>query len=170
MPLSMYEASVPVYTQMLGALDKVLAKADAHAEARKIDPKVLAQARLFPDMLPLVSQVRIACDAAKYGVARIAGLEAQAPRFEDNEQTLAELRQRIARTLEFVASVPREAIDGQEDRDVVVPLRERKLEFKGSVFLLRWSLPNFFFHVTTAYDLLRHNGVEIGKADYLGRA
>lgn len=168
MPISMYDASVPVYTQMLGALDKVLAKAEAYAQARKIDPKALGQARLFPDMLPLVSQVRIACDTAKLGVARITGLEA--PKHEDNEQTIAELRERIAKTLAFIASVPREKIDGQEDRDVVVPLRDRKLEFKGQVFLLHWSLPNFFFHVTTAYDLLRHNGLEIGKSDYLGRA
>ena len=168
MPISMYDASVPVYTQMLGALDKVLAKAETYAQARKIDPKALGQARLFPDMLPLVSQVRIACDTAKLGVARITGLEA--PKHEDNEQTIAELRERIAKTLAFIASVPREKIDGQEDRDVVVPLRDRKLEFKGQVFLLHWSLPNFFFHVTTAYDLLRHNGLEIGKSDYLGRA
>ena len=119
-------------------------------------------------MLPLVSQVRIACDTAKLGLARITGLEA--PKYEDNEQTIAELRERIAKTLAFIASVPREKVDGQEDRDVVVPLRDRKLEFKGQVFLLHWSLPNFFFHVTTAYDLLRHNGLEIGKSDYLGRA
>lgn len=170
MPLSMYDASVPVYTQMLGALDKILAKAETQAEARKFDPKVLAQARLFPDMLPLASQVRIACDAAKYGVARIAGIEAQAPRFDDNEQTLAELRERIARTLAFIGSVQRESVDGQEDRDVVVPLRDRKLEFKARFFLLHWSLPNFFFHATTAYNLLRHNGIEIGKSDYLGRS
>jgi len=169
MPLSMYDASVPVYTQMLGALAKVLANAEAHAEARKFDAKVLMQSRLFPDMLPLASQVRIACDAAKFGVARIAGIESQAPKFDDNEQTLAELRERIAKTLAFIGSVPRDAIDGQEDRNVVVPLRDRKLEFKGKAFLLHWSLPNFFFHVATAYDLLRHNGVEIGKSDYLGR-
>ena len=168
MSLSMYDASIPIYSQMLGALDKILAKAEAHAEARKIDPKVLAQVRLFPDMLPLASQVRIACDTAKLGVARITGLEA--PKFEDNEQTLAELRERIAKTLDFIGGVPRDKVDGQEDRDVVVPLRDRKLEFKGKDFLLRWSLPNFFFHVTTAYDLLRHNGLEIGKSDYLGRS
>ncbi len=170
MSVSMYEASVPVYTQMLGALDRVLAKAEAFAEARRFDSKVLVQARLFPDMLPLASQVRIACDAAKYGVARIAGVEAQAPKFDDGEQTLGELRERISKTLAYIGSVPREAIDGQEERDVVVPLRERRLEFKARAFLLQWSLPNFFFHVTTAYNLLRHNGVEIGKSDYLGRA
>ena len=170
MQLSMYESRVPVYTQMLGALDRVLAKAEAYAEARKFDGKVLVQARLFPDMLPLASQVRIASDAARYGVGRIAGMEAQVPKYEDGEQTLAELRERIAKTLAWIATVPREAIDGQEERNIVVPLRDRKLEFKGRFFLLHWSLPNFFFHVTTAYDVLRHNGVEIGKSDYLGRS
>ena len=168
MTISLYDASVPVYTQMLGALDKVLGKAEAWAEARKIDGKVLAQARLFPDMLPLASQVRIACDAARAGTARLAGIDF--PKYEDNEQTLAELRQRIAGTLAFIAQVPRESIAGQEERDITIPLRERKLEMKGQAFLLHWSLPNFFFHVTTAYDILRHNGLEVGKADFLGHA
>ncbi|GAA4415022.1 DUF1993 domain-containing protein [Quisquiliibacterium transsilvanicum] len=168
MTISLYDASVPVYTQMLGALDKVLGKAEAWAEARKIDGKVLAQARLFPDMLPLVSQVRIACDAARAGTARLAGIDF--PKYEDNEQTLAELRQRIAGTLAFIEQVPRESIAGQEQRDITIPLRERKLEMKGQAFLLHWSLPNFFFHVTTAYDILRHNGLEVGKADFLGHA
>jgi hypothetical protein len=168
MTISLYDASVPVYTQMLGALDKVLGKAEAWAEARRIDGKVLAQARLFPDMLPLVSQVRIACDAARAGTARLAGIDF--PKYEDNEQTLAELRQRIAGTLAFIAGVPRESIAGQEERDITIPLRDRKLEMKGQAFLLHWSLPNFFFHVTTAYDILRHNGLEVGKADFLGHA
>jgi len=119
-------------------------------------------------MYPLAMQVRIACDAAKFGVARLAGIEA--PKFEDSERTLAELRERIARTLAFIAGVPRSSIDGQEDRDVVIPMRERKLEMKGIDFLLHRALPNFYFHLTTAYNLLRHNGVEIGKQDYLGRA
>lgn len=168
MTISLYDASVPVYTQMLGALDKVLGKAEAWAEARKIDGRVLAQARLFPDMLPLASQVRIACDAARAGTARLAGIDF--PKYEDSEQTLAELRQRIAGTLAFIAQVPRESIAGQEERDITIPLRERKLEMKGQAFLLHWSLPNFFFHVTTAYDILRHNGLEVGKADFLGHA
>lgn len=168
MTISLYDASVPVYTQMLGALDKVLGKAEAWAEARKIDGKVLVQARLFPDMLPLASQVRIACDAARAGTARLAGIDF--PKYEDSEQTLAELRQRIAGTLAFIAQVPRESIAGQEERDITIPLRERKLEMKGQAFLLHWSLPNFFFHVTTAYDILRHNGLEVGKADFLGHA
>jgi hypothetical protein len=168
MTISLYDASVPVYTQMLGALDKVLGKAEAWAEARKIDNRVLVQARLFPDMLPLASQVRIACDAARAGTARLAGVDF--PKYEDSEQTIAELRQRIAGTLAFIAQVPRESIAGQEERDITIPLRERKLEMKGQAFLLHWSLPNFFFHVTTAYDILRHNGLEVGKADFLGHA
>ena len=168
MTISLYDASVPVYTQMLGALDKVLGKAEAWAETRKIDGKVLVQARLFPDMLPLASQVRIACDAARAGTARLAGIDF--PKYEDSEQTIAELRQRIAGTLAFIAQVPRESIAGQEERDITIPLRERKLEMKGQAFLLHWSLPNFFFHVTTAYDILRHNGLEVGKADFLGHA
>ncbi|MFP5461124.1 MAG: DUF1993 family protein [Gammaproteobacteria bacterium] len=168
MTISLYDASVPVYTQMLGALDKVLGKAEAWAETRKIDGKVLVQARLFPDMLPLASQVRIACDAARAGTARLAGIDF--PKYEDSEQTLAELRQRIAGTLAFIAQVPRDSIAGQEERDITIPLRDRKLEMKGQAFLLHWSLPNFFFHVTTAYDILRHNGLEVGKADFLGHA
>jgi hypothetical protein len=168
MTISLYDASVPVYTQMLGALDKVLGKAEAWAETRKIDGKVLVQARLFPDMLPLASQVRIACDAARAGTARLAGVDF--PKYEDSEQTLAELRQRIAGTLAFIAQVPRDSIAGQEERDITIPLRDRKLEMKGQAFLLHWSLPNFFFHVTTAYDILRHNGLEVGKADFLGHA
>ena len=168
MPVSLYDASVPVYTQMLGALDKILEKAEAYAEARKFDARVLVQARLFPDMLPLASQVRIACDAARAGTARLAGIDF--PRYEDNEQTLAELRQRIAGTLAFIAGVPRESVAGQEERDITIPLRDRKVEMKGQAFLLHWSLPNFFFHVTTAYDILRHSGLEVGKSDFLGRA
>lgn len=168
MTISLYDASVPVYTQMLGALDKVLGKAEAWAETRKIDGKVLVQARLFPDMLPLASQVRIACDAARAGTARLAGIDF--PKYDDSEQTLAELRQRIAGTLAFIAQVPRDSIAGQEERDITIPLRDRKLEMKGQAFLLHWSLPNFFFHVTTAYDILRHNGLEVGKADFLGHA
>lgn len=167
MPITLYDASVPVFTRLLGGLDAILAKAEAHAQARKFDPDTLMQVRLFPDMYPLAMQVRIACDAAKFGVARLAGIEA--PKFEDSERTLAELRERIARTLAFIAGVPRSSIDGQEDRDVVIPMRERKLEMKGIDFLLHRALPNFYFHLTTAYNLLRHNGVEIGKQDYLGR-
>lgn len=168
MTLSMHDASVPVYSQMLGALDKVLHKAEAYAQARKFDERVLVQSRLFPDMLPLASQVRIACDAARAGTARLAGIDV--PKYEDNEQTFAELRQRIAGTLAFIAGVPPESLAGQEERDIKIPLRDRTLEMKGQAFLLHWSLPNFFFHVTTAYDILRHNGLEIGKADFLGNA
>jgi hypothetical protein len=168
MPVTLYDASVPVYTQMLGALDRILEKAQAYAQARGFDDRVLVQSRLFPDMLPLASQVRIACDAARGGTARLAGVEV--PKYDDTEQTIAELRDRIARTLAFIGGVPRESIEGQEERDIAIPLRDRRIEMKGQAFLLHWSLPNFFFHVTTAYDILRHNGLEIGKSDYLGRA
>jgi hypothetical protein len=168
MTITLHDASVPVYTQMLGALDKVLAKAEAWAESRKFDGRVLVQARLFPDMLPLASQVRIACDAARAGTARLAGIDF--PKFDDDEETLAQLRERIAKTLAFIAGVPRESVAGQEEREITIPLRDRKLQMKGQAFLLHWSLPNFFFHVTTAYDILRHNGLEVGKADYLGHA
>ena len=166
MPISMYDASVPVYTQMLGALDKVLAKAEAYAQARKIDPKVLGQARLFPDMLPLVSQVRIACDTAKLGLARITGLEA--PKYEDNEKTLEELKARVAKTIDWLQGIQAAQLEGAENRHIVIPLRTRTLEMDGLPFLQKWALPNFYFHLTTAYALLRHVGVEIGKQDYLG--
>jgi hypothetical protein len=167
MSLSMYDASVPVYRQMLGSLSAVLEKAQAHAAMRGFDPAVLLQSRLYPDMFPLTRQVQIACDAAKNGVARISGVEA--PKHEDGDQNLEQLQARIAEVLAFIESVPRERIDGQEERDVVVPLRTRTLQFKGRRFLLHWSLPNFFFHVATAYDILRHDGVELGKADFLGQ-
>lgn len=167
MTISLYDASTPIFRQMLGSLDAILAKAQAYAEQRRLDDKVLAQTRLFPDMLPLASQVRIACDTAKGAVARLAGIEI--PKHEDNEQTLAELRERIAKTLSFVDSVPRASIDGQEDRDVVIQMRDRKLEMKAQAFLLHRALPNLYFHVTTAYDILRHCGLEVGKADYLGK-
>lgn len=165
--MSMYDASVPVYRQMLGSLAAILEKAQAHAATRGFDGAVLLQSRLYPDMFPLTRQVQIACDAAKNGIARIAGVEA--PKHEDVEQSFEALQARIAEVLAFIDRVPRERIDGQEERDVVVPLRARTLQFKGRQFLLHWSLPNFFFHVATAYDILRHNGVELGKADYLGR-
>lgn len=167
MTISMYEASVPVFAQMLGSLSSLLEKAAAHAQARNIEPSVLLDARLYPDMFPLSRQVQVACDAAKNGCARIAGVEA--PKYEDKERSIDELKARIATTLAFIGGIAREAIDGQEDREISIPLRERKLEMKAMPYLLHWVLPNFFFHVTTAYDILRHNGVELGKRDYLGK-
>jgi len=166
MTISMYQASVPCFVRTLGNLSTILGKAQAHVDARKIDPTVLTGYRLFPDMLPMARQVQIACDAAKGVVARLAGIEN--PVHEDNEKTLAELQARIARTIAFVQSVTPAQIDGTEDRDIVVKRPDKETHYQGQQFLLGNALPNFYFHVTTAYNILRHNGVEIGKRDYLG--
>ena len=166
MSISMSSASLPIFRVMLGNLSHFLDKAQAHADARKFDPAALMQARLAPDMLPFTRQVLIACDAAKNGIARLSGVAA--PRFEDNEQTIAELKTRIQKTLDYLASVPTDAIDGTEDKDITFPVgREATRTLKGEAYLKHNVLPNFFFHVTTAYALLRHNGVELGKSDYL---
>ncbi|HUI60367.1 MAG TPA: DUF1993 domain-containing protein [Steroidobacteraceae bacterium] len=166
MKISVYALSVDVFTSTLGNLSAILEKGAAHAAARKFDPAVLVGSRLAPDMFPLSRQVQIACDLAKNSVARLAGQEP--PRFEDNEKTIDELRSRIARTVDYIKSIPASAVDGSEDRDIKVPAGERTLEFKGLAFLQRWAIPNLFFHVTTAYNILRHNGVDIGKRDFLG--
>ena len=166
MTISMYTASVPVFKNMLGNLNHILDKAQAHAEAKKFDPAVLVESRLAPDMLPFKKQVQIACDASKNGLARLSGVEA--PKFEDNEATLAELKSRIRKTLDFLDSVPRAKVDGCEDKDITFPAgRDVTRTLKGEAYLLNVALPNLFFHVTTAYAILRHNGVELGKGDYL---
>lgn len=167
MSLSMHSASVPVFTRMLGNLQSWLDKAEAHAAARKFDTGVLLAARLAPDMLPFTRQIQIACDGAKFGISRLAGVEA--PKFEDNEASFAELRERIRKTLDFVQSVPADQIDGTEDKDVTVPRRDGSMVLKGEFYLKHFVLPNFYFHVTTTYALLRHNGVDLGKRDYLGK-
>ena len=166
MSLTMHSASVPVFVRMLGNLGAWLDKAEAHAQARKFDAGVYLNARLAPDMLPFSKQIQIACDAAKFGVARLAGVES--PKFEDNETSLTELRARIAKTVAYVQSIASNQIDGTEDKDIVVPRRDGSITLKGEYYLKHFVLPNFFFHVTTAYALLRHNGVELGKGDYLG--
>lgn len=166
MAISMYSASVPVFTRMLGHLAAWLDKAEAHAQAKKFDTSVYLGARLAPDMLPFTKQIQIACDAAKFGVARLAGVEA--PKFEDNETSFADLRERIRKTVAFVNSVPASAIDGNEDKDITVPRRDGSIVLKGEFYLKHYVQPNFYFHVTTAYALLRHNGVELGKGDFLG--
>ncbi len=166
MSISMYSASVPVFARMLGNMLVWFDKAEAHAAARKFDVNVLLSARLAPDMLTFAKQVQIASDAAKFGVARLAGIEA--PKFEDTETTLDELRTRVRKTLEYIKSVPAAQIDGSEERDVTIQRRDGPITLKGEAYLKHAALPNFFFHVTTAYALLRHNGVELGKADYLG--
>ncbi|MBK9218187.1 MAG: DUF1993 domain-containing protein [Uliginosibacterium sp.] len=166
MALSMYQSSIPMLKRMLGSLATILDKAVAHAEAKKIDPAVLFGARLFPDMFPLSRQVQIATDQAKGCAARLAGVEV--PKYEDNETNFAELQARLAKTIAFLDSLTPAQIDGSEGKDIVVQVRDLKLDFKGQDYLLQWVLPNFYFHVTTAYNILRHNGIEIGKKDYLG--
>jgi hypothetical protein len=166
MSITMHSASVPVFVRMLGNLLGWLDKAEAHAQAKKFDTGVYLAARLAPDMLSFTKQIQIACDAAKFGVARLAGTES--PKFEDNETTLAELRERIRKTVAYVQSVPAAQIDGNEGKDIVVPRRDGSMTLKGEFYLKHYVLPNFYFHVTTAYALLRHNGVELGKSDYLG--
>jgi uncharacterized protein len=162
----MYQASTPRFANMLNALATILEKAQAHADARKIDPAALTTFRLYPDMFPLTRQVQIACDTAKGAVARLAGVDI--PKHEDTEQTFADLRARIAKTVEFMQSVPASKIDGSEERTVTLKLRGQDTSFKGAAYLLGFAWPNFYFHVATAYNILRHNGVEIGKRDYLG--
>lgn len=166
MAISMHSACVPSFTRMLGHLAAWLDKAEAHAQAKKFDTSVYLAARLAPDMLPFTKQIQIACDAAKFGVARLAGVEA--PKFEDNEASFADLRERIRKTVAFVESVPASAIDGTEDKDITVPRRDGNIVLKGEFYLKHYVQPNFYFHVTTAYALLRHNGVELGKGDFLG--
>jgi hypothetical protein len=166
MAISMYTASVPLFQHMLRNLVHILEKGEANAQARKFDPSVLATARLAPDMLPFTRQVLIACDAAKLCAARISGLEA--PKFEDKETTFEELKERIRKTMAWLETVPASALDGTEDKEITFPVgRETKRTMTAQAYLTTWALPNFFFHVTTAYDILRHNGVDLGKPDYL---
>jgi hypothetical protein len=164
----MHAFSVDVFANTLGNLSAILEKAAGNATARKFDPAVLLSARLAPDMLPLTRQVQIACDMAKNSTARLAGREP--PRFEDTETSIGELRARIARTIDYLQSVPASALEGAETREIVVPAGSRKLKFQGLEFLQRWAIPHVFFHVVTAYAILRHNGVELGKNDYTGPA
>ena len=167
MALSMYQASVPVFARMLTNLKGVVQKAAAHAQARKIDETVLVNARLYPDMLPLVKQIQIASDFARGTAARLAG--AEPPSYEDNEKTLSELVARIDRTIEFLRTTKAAEIDGSEGREIVRPVRGEPHKFSGMNYLLQYALPNFFFHATTAYAILRHNGIELGKSDYIGK-
>jgi hypothetical protein len=166
MTLSMYQASAPRFANILKNLSAILDKAQAHCEARKIDPLVLTSARLYPDMFPLSRQVQIATDTAKGAVSRLAG--AEIPKYDDTEQTFAELKARIAKTIDYVMSVPAAKIEGSEGKDIVMRLGGKDVTFKGMQYLLGHAYPNFYFHVTTAYNILRHNGVEIGKRDYIG--
>jgi len=166
MTISLYQASVPVFVKMLNNLGAILDKAAAQAEAKKFDQGFLLGDRVYPDMFTFTKQVQIAADFAKNGTARLAGVEP--PRFEDTETTFAELKARIARTVEYCSGFKPEQIDGREEADIRFTIGKRELQYKGLPFLLEWSLPNFYFHLTTAYALLRGNGIEIGKRDFLG--
>jgi hypothetical protein len=167
MAISMHSASAPIFQRMLANMLTWLDKADAHAQARKFDAANYLGLRLAPDMLPLVKQVQIASDAAKGCMARLAGHDV--PKWDDGEATLDDLRARIRRTIDYVGSVPVAQVDGSEDRSVVLPMRNRDpLQFRGEDYLRQFALPNFFFHVSMTYALLRHAGVELGKSDYLG--
>ena len=167
MALTMYQASVPVFLHFLGALRAVLAKAEAQAQAMKVEPAVLLQARLYPNMFPLTRQVQIAADFAKGAPARLAGLEP--PPYPDTETTFAELLARLDRTTAFLKTLPAAAIDGQEERTIELKVGGQPLTFKGLPYLLNFALPNFFFHATTAYAILRHNGIDLGKGDFMGQ-
>ena len=166
MAISMYQASAPQFKKMLGNLTTILTMAEEYATAKGIDGKVLVEARLFPDMFPLARQVQIACDQVKFGLARLAGVEA--PKFEDTESTLPQLKERIAKTIAFMDSIKPEQIDGTEAKEIQFSIKGRNFEFVGEQYVLTWIIPNFYFHITTTYNILRHNGVELGKADYLG--
>ncbi|WP_206997745.1 DUF1993 domain-containing protein [Trinickia mobilis] len=168
MTLSMYQASVPVLVRGLTNLKSILGKAQAHAAAKQIDPSALFGARLFPDMLPLNRQVHIVTDTAKGCVARLAGVEA--PKYEDVEATFDELCDRLDKTIAYLKEFTPAQIDGTEERSVVLKMRSGPVEFTGASYLMYFVMPNFYFHITTAYDILRHNGVEIGKLDYLGKS
>ena len=169
MALSMHAASVPVFKQLLASLADLLGKAEAHATEKKIDPAVLLQTRLFPDMFPLVRQVQLATDTAKFGAARLAGVES--PRFEDVETTFEELYARLDAVADYLRTFDEAALQGSETRAVTLSTRTRgDLHFDGRGYLLGFALPNLFFHVTTAYAILRHRGVPLGKLDYLGPA
>ena len=166
MALSMYDSSVPVLKHMLQNLAAILRKASDDAGIRKIDPSVFVNGRLAPDMLPLSKQIQIATDQAKGCAARLAGVDI--PKFDDTEKTFEELQARIAKTIAFLDGFTADQFDGSEGRAVAFQLHETTLEFTGQGYLLNWVLPNFYFHVTTAYAILRHNGVDIGKKDFLG--
>jgi len=166
MTMSMYRASVPIFVQILPALSAVLDKAAAHAAAKKIDPQVFIDSRLYPDMFPLSRQIQIATDFAKGACARLAGVEP--PKYADTERSFDDLKARIAKTVDFIKEFKPAQIDGSEERDISLVLGGQPQKFKGENYLTGLVLPNFFFHVTTTYALLRQGGVEIGKVDYLG--
>ena len=167
MTITMYQASAPRFVYTLENLSAILDKAQAHVDAKKIDPAALTTFRLYPDMFALARQVQVACDAAKGAVARLAG--ADIPKHEDVELTLAELKARIAKTVDFIKAFKPAQIDGTEDREIVLKLQGNEVKFTGMQYLLGFAIPNFNFHVVTAYNILRHNGVDLAKRDFIGR-
>jgi uncharacterized protein len=166
MSISMYQASAPRFANTLVNLAAILDKAQAHAEAKGLDPLVLTACRIFPDMFPLSRQVQIATDTAKGALARLAGIEI--PKYEDSETSIAELKTRIAKTVVFLGGFTPAQIDGSENKALTIKLGKHEVSWNGMQYLLGFALPNFYFHVTTAYCILRHNGVELGKRDYIG--
>ena len=166
MTLSMYQASVPRFINALNNLSAILDKAQAHVDAKKLDEATLTSFRLFPDMLPMARQILIATDTAKGLAARLAGVDI--PVYEDTEKTLGELKVRIAKTVAYLQTFRPEQIDGTEDKEIVIKRGDKETRYTGMQFLLGHAVPNVYFHITTAYNILRHNGVEIGKRDYLG--
>jgi hypothetical protein len=166
MAINIYQSSVPVFLQILGSLSSVLTKTAAFAEAKKIDPSVLVAARLAPDMYPLARQIQIATDHAKGASARLAGVDV--PSFPDTEATIPELQQRIQKTVDFIKGLKPAQFEGAEDRDVTLTIAGQKITWKGATYLFHFAFPNFYFHATTAYDILRHNGLDVGKRDFIG--
>jgi hypothetical protein len=166
MSLSMYQISLPVFQRMLKSLSAILDKAEAFAAAKKIEPEVLLNARLAPDMFPLKRQVQLASDFAKGAAARLSGQDI--PKWEDTEASFADLKARLAKTADYIAAFTPAQIDGSEGRDIALTIAKQPVTLKGQAFLLNYAFPHFFFHVATAYDILRHNGVEIGKRDFMG--
>jgi hypothetical protein len=166
MSISMYKASIPQFKKMLNNLLNILNKADAHATTKKITPIALLEARLFPDMFHLTKQIQIVTDQVRLGCGRIAGIELL--RMEDNETSFAELAARIEKTIQYLDQIKPEQMDGQEAKEIKFNIGEWKFEFTAEQYLITWIIPNFYFHVTTAYNLLRHGGIEIGKSDFLG--
>lgn len=167
MSLSMYQASIPQFQRMLGNLAKILEAAESWAESKKIDPSVLLNMRLAPDMFPLKRQLQIATDSAKGCAARLAG--AEVPSYPDSEETFTELKARLQKTIDFLGSFTAAQIDGSEDKQIVLNFPSMELKFSGRDYLFQFVQPNFYFHLTTAYAILRHNGLDIGKMDFIGR-
>jgi hypothetical protein len=166
MAMSMYQASIPQFVKMLTNLSNILKKGEAFAREKNIDGAVLINDRLAPDMFPLSKQIQIACDQVKNGMARLAGVEA--PKFDDSESTFEQLQERIAKTIAFAKTITSTQLEGSETKEIKFSIKEWDFEFVGDQYLLTWIIPNFYFHITTAYNILRHNGVAVGKPDYLG--